>query len=43
MQTFDQHILALFKAGKIDLETAKRAANKPDEFERSLMLENSYS
>jgi len=41
MQTFDQHLLALVGAGKIDLETAKRAANKPDEFERSLMLENS--
>jgi twitching motility protein PilT len=43
MQTFDQHILALVRAGKIDLETAKQAANKPDEFERSLMLETSYS
>jgi len=42
MQTFDQHILALVRAGKIDLETAKQAANKPDELERSLMLENSY-
>jgi len=42
MQTFDQHLLALYKAGHIDLETAKQAANKPDEFERSLMLENNY-
>ena len=25
--------------GKIDLETAKLSANKPDELERSLMLE----
>jgi twitching motility protein PilT len=41
MQTFDQHILALVKAGKIDMETAKQAANKPDEFERSLIFENS--
>jgi len=41
MQTFDQHLLALVIAEKIDLETAKLAANKPDEFERSLMLENS--
>ena len=42
MQTFDQHILALVKAGQIDLETAKQATNKPDELERSLMLDNSY-
>jgi len=41
MQTFDQHLLALIRAGKIDLETAKMSANKPDEFERSLMLEYS--
>jgi twitching motility protein PilT len=42
MQTFDQHLLALVKSGSIDLETAKQAANKPDEFERSLMLESHY-
>lgn len=42
MQTFDQHILSLVKAGKVDLETAKLAANKPDEFERFLMLDNSF-
>jgi len=42
MQTFDQHILALVRAGKIDLETAKQVANRPDEFERSLMLESNY-
>lgn len=40
MQSFDQHILALVRAGKIDIETAKQTANKPDEFDRSLMLEN---
>jgi len=40
MQTFDQHLLELVKAGRIDLETAKMSANKPDEFERSLMIEN---
>ena len=39
MQTFDQHLLALVRASKIDLETAKMSANKPDEFERSLMIE----
>ena len=40
MQTFDKHLLELVRAGKIDLKTAKLTANKPDEFERSLMLEN---
>jgi twitching motility protein PilT len=39
MQTFDQHLLALVRAGKIDLETAKLSANKPDEFDRSLLIE----
>jgi twitching motility protein PilT len=43
MQTLDQHLLSLVKAGKIDIETAKLAATKPDEFERSMMLENNYS
>jgi twitching motility protein PilT len=43
MQTFDQHILSLVRAGKIDLETAKHATNKPDEFERVLMLENIHN
>lgn len=42
MQTFDQHILDLVKEGKIDLETAKLATTKPDELERSLMLDNNY-
>ncbi|MBL0224484.1 MAG: PilT/PilU family type 4a pilus ATPase [Geobacteraceae bacterium] len=42
MQTFDQHILALVKSGKIDIETAKQATNKPEELERSLMLDNNY-
>jgi twitching motility protein PilT len=40
MQSFDQHILSLLKAGKIELETAKKTANKPEELERSLMLES---
>jgi len=40
MQTFDQHILALVKASKIDLEVGKQAANRPDDLVRSLMLEN---
>jgi twitching motility protein PilT len=42
MQTFDHHILALVKAGIIDIETAKQSTDKPDELERSLMLENNY-
>lgn len=40
MQTFDQHLLALVRDGRIDIETAKQTANKPDEFDRSLMVEN---
>lgn len=40
MQTFDQNTLALVKAGKIDIEVAKQAANSPDDLVRSLMLEN---
>ena len=40
MQSFDQNILALVKADKIDIETAKKNANKPDELDRFLMLES---
>ena len=40
MQTFDQHILSLVKAGRIDMVTAKQNANKPDELDRFLMLES---
>ena len=44
MQTFDHHILSLVKSGKIDLETGKQAANKPEDIERALMVEsNMYS
>jgi len=39
MQTFDQHILELVKAGRIDLEVAKSACSNPAELERALMLE----
>jgi twitching motility protein PilT len=42
MQTFDQHLLALVKADKIELEVAKQAANSPDDLVRSLMLENNF-
>ena len=39
MQTFDQHLLALVKAGKVDLEVAKLAASNPGELERAILLE----
>ena len=39
MQTFDQHILALYKAGQLKLEVAKNAASNPEEFERSITFE----
>lgn len=42
MQTFDQHIMSLVRSGKVDIETAKLASNKPDDFERVFMFENSF-
>ena len=36
MQTFDQHLTNLYKAGAITLETAKAAATSPSDFERNL-------
>jgi twitching motility protein PilT len=39
MQTFDQHLLALVKEGKVDLDVAKLASTNPAELERALMLE----
>jgi len=36
MQTFDQHLMDLYKAGMIDLATAKSAASSPADFERAL-------
>jgi twitching motility protein PilT len=36
MQTFDQHLTALYRAGKVTLEEAKANASKPDDFERNL-------
>jgi len=36
MQTFDQHLMELYKAGTIDLDEAKRNATSPDDFERNL-------
>jgi twitching motility protein PilT len=39
MQTFDQHILDLYKAGQLKLEVGKSAASNPEEFERSITFE----
>jgi twitching motility protein PilT len=39
MQTFDQHLADLINQGKIGLEEAKLAASKPDELERSMLVE----
>lgn len=39
MQTFDQHLTALYKAGKISLKDAKEAASNPSDFERNLTFE----
>jgi twitching motility protein PilT len=39
MRSFDQHILELYQAGMIDLETALSAATRPAEIERTLTLE----
>ena len=39
MQTFDQHLMELYKAGIIDLDSAKTAATSPADFERALAFE----
>jgi twitching motility protein PilT len=39
MQTFDQHLTDLYKAGTITLETAKAAATSASDFERNLQFE----
>ncbi len=39
MQTFDQHLLDLYQANKIKLETAVDAASNPQDFARELALE----
>jgi twitching motility protein PilT len=39
MQTFDQHLLDLFRANKISLDTARSAASNPRDLERELALE----
>lgn len=39
MQTFDQHVTDLYKAGTISLDTAKAAATSASDFERNLQFE----
>jgi twitching motility protein PilT len=39
MQSFDQHLSELFKAGAITMETARAAASNPADFERNLAFE----
>ncbi|MCP5059117.1 MAG: PilT/PilU family type 4a pilus ATPase [bacterium] len=39
MQTFDQHLLDLLKANKINIETALAAASNPTDFQTTLSLE----
>jgi twitching motility protein PilT len=36
MQTFDQHLMELYRAGTIELQEAKLNATSPDDFERNL-------
>ncbi|MBK9966023.1 MAG: PilT/PilU family type 4a pilus ATPase [Holophagales bacterium] len=38
-QSFDQHLVALQKEGKISMETALASASRPAEIERALMLD----
>lgn len=40
MQTFDQHLVELFKNGDISVEVAKFAATSASEFERAITLES---
>ena len=39
MQSFDQHLTQLYRAGTISLETAQSAASNPADFERALNFE----
>jgi twitching motility protein PilT len=38
-QSFDQHLMWLYKAGTIDFSTARSAATNPSDFERQVMLD----
>jgi twitching motility protein PilT len=39
MQTFDQHLMALYTQGRITMEVAKSAATSPGDFERNLQFQ----
>jgi twitching motility protein PilT len=39
MQTFDQHLMELYKGGQISLEVAKAGATSPADFERNLQFQ----
>ena len=39
MQTFDQHLLELYRAGELKLEVGKAAASNPEDFERAVTFE----
>ncbi len=43
MQTFDQHLLQLYQANKVRLETARDAASNPQDFATKLALEGDSS
>ena len=39
MQTFDQHLVELYKSGHISVEVAKFAATSASEFQRALTID----
>lgn len=39
MQTFEQHLIKLYKEGKVTLNEAKAAATSPEDFERNLLFD----
>lgn len=43
MQSFDQHLLDLYRANKLTLETAREAASNPRDFDTQLALEGEPS
>ena len=43
MQTFDQHLLDLYRANKLTLETARDAASNPADFQTQLALDGDES
>ncbi|MBN2383286.1 PilT/PilU family type 4a pilus ATPase [bacterium] len=43
MQSFDQHLVELYKASKIHLEIGKQAASSPGNFERAITLDTTSS